>query len=462
MSAKNIFFVSLGCPKNLVDTEVMLGHTQHAGYRIVDAPDNAEVIVVNTCGFIDAAKEESIETILEMAEFKNENCEKLIVTGCLSQRYPDQLATEIPEIDHIFGSGDFPGIRSALGVGEVILAATGNGAASRKLPIIQVSETPTYIYDHTSPRVRAGLKHSTYVKIAEGCDRPCSFCIIPKLRGPQRSRGIESIVAEANQLVAGGTKEINLIAQDLTRYGADLPDKPKLAALLRSLSDVGGLAWIRLHYTYPSAFDEELISVIADSPKVVNYVDVPLQHIDDSMLKRMRRGHSSRVIKGLIEELRTKIPDVVLRTSFIAGHPGESEEAFHTLRDFIEEQEFERVGVFTYSQEKGTVSGDMDGQVPPEVITQRRDELMSLQKIISRKKHEAMVGQQVEVLVDGVSKESDYLLEGRWFGQAPGIDGTVYLTDGAAEAGDLVMATVTKAADYDIAASLAPGDTWVP
>jgi ribosomal protein S12 methylthiotransferase len=438
--SRNVYFVSLGCPKNQVDTEVMLGQVKGAGHALVDDPEAADVIVVNTCAFIDAAKEESVDTILEMAEYKKANCKTLVVTGCLAQRHSAELSADIPEIDHILGSADFSGIAKLLG-------------PRRSLPMVQVSETPAYIYDHEAPRVRIGARHSAYVKIAEGCDRPCAFCIIPKLRGPQRSRTIADVAAEVRGLVGDGAREINLIAQDLTRYGWDLPDRPTLAALLREISPLGA-DWVRLHYTFPSAFDDDLIDTIAREAAVVKYVDVPLQHIDDQMLKTMRRGHSARVIRGLVDTLRARIPGVVLRSTFIVGHPGETDEAYEKLCEFVEEVKLEHVGVFTYSHEQGTVSAMLPHRVAPEIAEERRDRLMAIQQRISRERHEAMVGREIEVLVDGVSEESELLLEGRWYGQAPGVDGVVYLADGTAPAGSIVKARVTQAADYDLAASL--------
>ncbi|HWM85163.1 MAG TPA: 30S ribosomal protein S12 methylthiotransferase RimO [Kofleriaceae bacterium] len=450
-SPRSVYFVSLGCPKNRVDSEVMLGSLAEAGHVLVQAPEEAEVIVVNTCGFIDAAKEESIDTILELAQLKETgSCRKLVVTGCLTQRYPDEVAREIPEIDHILGSADFAGIADVVG-GQVEQGRAG----ARKLPVMQVSETPEYLYDHTAPRIITGPRYSVYVKIAEGCDRPCSFCIIPKLRGPQRSRSIDSVVAETERLVGEGAREINLVAQDLTRYGADLADKPSLAQLLARLARIDQLRWIRMHYTYPSAWSDELIDVVAGEPKVVKYVDVPLQHIDDQMLKMMRRGHSARVTSALLERLRGRIPGLVLRSTFIVGHPGETDEMYDRLCRFVEQEELDRVGVFTYSREAGTVSALLPRRVPGSVAVERRDNLMEIQRGISRRKNQALVGRDIEVLVEGVSDESELLLQGRWYGQAPEIDGSVYLADGAAQAGDLVRARVTDGSDYDLAASLA-------
>ncbi len=446
-ASQNIYFVSLGCPKNQVDTEVMLGQVQAAGHALCDAPEDADVIVVNTCAFIDQAKAESINTILEMAEHKKERARKLVVTGCLAQRYADEIATEIPEIDHILGSSDFPSIA------KVLTPAPGKGK-SRKLPVIQVASEPAYIYDHDAPRVRIGARHTAYVKIAEGCDRPCSFCIIPKLRGAQRSRTIDDIAAEVTALGAEGVKEINLIAQDLTRYGWDLDGRPTLAALLRRIAGTPGIHWIRLHYTFPSAFTDELIDVIASEPTIARYIDVPLQHIDEGMLKLMRRGHSARITHELIEKLRARIPGVVIRSTFISGHPGETEEMHQALKQFLLDAQLDRVGVFPYSIEPGTVSAMLPHRVPQELADARAAELMALQAEISKAKLERLVGQELEILVDGLSEETDLLLEGRFYGQAPGIDGTVYLADGTAPIGSIVRARVTQASEHDLAASL--------
>jgi ribosomal protein S12 methylthiotransferase len=454
---QRIYFVSLGCPKNQVDTELMLGQVQAAGHSLVDAPEGADVIVVNTCAFIDAAKEESVDTILEMAQHKQNGAQKLVVTGCLAQRYAGELAKDIPEIDHILGSSDFPSIAKALEV-RPALARAKTTARRKGLPVIQVAETPAYIYDHDAPRVRIGASHSAYVKIAEGCDRPCAFCIIPKLRGPQRSRAIDDIVAEVTALGKGGVVEVNLIAQDLTRYGWDAGTSPEarqtLAQLLRALGKVDGVSWIRLHYTFPSAFDDELIDAIASEPKVVKYIDVPLQHISDAMLKRMRRGHSSRITRELVGKLRARIDNVVLRTTFIVGHPGETAAEFDELCGFVAESKFDRAGAFTFSVEPGTVSALLPHRVDPDVSAERQQALMEIQRQISREHHEAMVGQELDVLVEGVSSESEYLMEGRWYGQAPGIDGVTYLSDRQVTPGSLVRARVTQASDYDLAATL--------
>jgi ribosomal protein S12 methylthiotransferase len=461
-SGQRIYFVSLGCPKNQVDTELMLGQVRAAGHSLVDAPEGADVIVVNTCAFIDAAKEESVDTILEMAQHKHQGAQKLVVTGCLAQRYAGELSKDIPEIDHILGSADFPSLAAAL---EARPGPGSNGATPAKprgkrkgLPVIQVAETPTYIYDHDTPRVRIGARHSAYVKVAEGCDRPCAFCIIPKLRGPQRSRAIDDIVAEVTALGKDGVVEVNLIAQDLTRYGWDAGTSPEarqtLAQLLRALGKVDGVSWIRLHYTFPSAFDDELIDVIASEPKIVKYIDVPLQHISDPMLKRMRRGHSSRITRELVAKLRARIDHLVLRTTFIVGHPGETAAEFDELCAFVADSKFDRAGAFTFSVEPGTVSAILPHRVDPAVSAERQQTLMEIQRQISRAHHEAMVGKEIDVLVEGESSESEYLMEGRWYGQAPGIDGVTYLSDRAATPGSLVRARVTQASDYDVAATL--------
>jgi ribosomal protein S12 methylthiotransferase len=441
---RSVHFVSLGCPKNRVDTEVMLADTLGQGHEIVQDPSLAEIIVVNTCGFIGEAKEESVDTILEMARWKTDGaCKKLIVTGCLTQRYPHEVAAEIPEVDQIFGSGEVRKVARALHL-EAVLDAQR----------IDVAAEPSYLYDAATERVVSGPQYTAYVKIAEGCDRPCAFCIIPKLRGPQRSRSVDDVVVEVEALVARGTREVNLVAQDLTKYGDDRADAPTLAGLLRRVARVPGLAWVRLHYAYPTAVTDELIEVMASEPTVVKYLDVPMQHIDDRVLKLMRRGHTARRAYDMVERLRRAIPDVVLRTTFLVGHPGEDDAAFERLCDFVRETELDRVGVFTFSSEEGTVSATLPDTVPAAEAKKRRTALMRLQRGISKRRQKRLVGRELEVLVEGVSEESEYLLQGRWAGQAPEIDGVVYLADGEAQAGDLVRARVTSYADYDLAASI--------
>ena len=449
----NVHFVSLGCPKNRVDTEVMLGQTMGAGHQIVGAPEDAEVIVVNTCGFIGEAKQESIDAILEMARHKEKGtCQRLVVTGCLSQRYPEELAAEMPEVDHFLGTDE---------VG--IIADAISGRADR----VRVLETPRYLYDDHSPRQASMARHTVYVKIAEGCDRPCAFCIIPKLRGAQRSRTPDSVRREVESLAAAGTREICLVAQDLTTYGTDLDPAdhpaglPTLASLLDSLAEVAGIRWLRLHYAYPSACGDDLLDVMAARPSVAKYLDVPIQHVDSEVLKKMRRGYGERVVRELVERTRARVPGLTLRTTFIVGHPGETEAAFQRLCDFVREAAIDRVGVFNYSQEEGTVAALLPGRVPKKEVDARRRELLRIQRDISKKKLRAMRGRELEVLIEGPSDESEYLLMGRHEGQAPEIDGQVYLSfaDAAADApapavGSIVRAKVTHSAEYDLAATM--------
>jgi ribosomal protein S12 methylthiotransferase len=447
-ASKTVHFVSLGCPKNRVDTEVMLGHTTGAGYDIVEDPAAAEVIVVNTCGFIGEAKQESIDAILEMAKLKEAgSCKRLVVAGCLSQRYPKELADEMPEVDTFIGTDEVGLIADAIG-----------GRTDR----VHVVEKPRYLYDDLAPRLPSMALHTAYVKIAEGCDRPCAFCIIPKLRGPQRSRTPESVVREAEALAGNGTKEICLVAQDLTTYGRDLPDGraedgPNLERLLARLAQVDGLRWIRLHYAYPTAVTDGLLQVMAREPRVAKYLDVPLQHIDDAVLKSMRRGHGARVARDLVERVRAQVPGVTLRTTFIVGHPGETDESFQKLCDFVREADLDRVGVFNYSREEGTVAALLPKRVPQKEVDARRRELLRIQREISKKKQKAMKGRELTVLVEGKSDESEYLLMGRHEGQAPEIDGQVYLTlNGEYDPapGTFVRAKVTHAAEYDLAADV--------
>jgi ribosomal protein S12 methylthiotransferase len=449
----NVHFVSLGCPKNRVDTEVMLGKTLGAGHALVTEAAEAEVIVVNTCGFIGEAKQESIDAILEMARLKEGgSCKRLVVTGCLSQRYPTELAAEMPEVDHFLGTDE---------VGLITEAIAG------KTDRVRVLETPRYLYDDLAPRQASMARHTAYVKIAEGCDRPCAFCIIPKLRGPQRSREAASVRREVESMAEAGTKEICLVAQDLTTYGTDLPeagagkDRPNLASLLGQLAEVSGLRWIRLHYAYPSACTDELLGAIADHHRVAKYLDVPVQHVDSDVLKRMRRGYGERVVRDLLERARARVPGITLRTTFIVGHPGESDAAFQRLCDFVRESGLDHVGVFNYSQEEGTTAALLPGRIPPKEVEARRRELLRIQRAVSKRKLRALRDTEIEVLVEGPSDESEYLLMGRHEGQAPEIDGQVYLSiaeSGAnaapPAAGSIVRARVTHSAEYDLAATV--------
>jgi len=430
--------VSLGCAKNRVDTEVMLGVSDQSGFRLVDDPASAEVIVINTCGFIGPAKQESIETILEMGAHKAAGtCRKLVVAGCLSQRYPDELARELPEVDHFLGSSDMLKLKSVLG-----------GRHERML----VGHPAEYTMRANDPRVLTGATHRAYVKIAEGCNRECSFCAIPSFRGKQRSRPIADLVREAELLAAAGVLELNLISQDTIAYGRDRPEKESLADLLSALGAVDGIRWVRAHYLYPETLTDRLIEVFAEHPKVLPYVDMPLQHASDSMLRAMRRGHGGDRMYQVVERLRRAIPDLVFRTTFIVGHPGETEEDFSELRRFVEWADFDHVGVFVYSPEEGTRSGEMTGAVDKEVAEARGAELLSLQRPISRARLELRIGTELDVLVEGVSDESEWLLQGRWWGQAPEVDGSVYLANGTARVGEIRRVLVTDAADYDLMA----------
>ena len=433
---KRIHFISLGCPKNRVDTEVMLGVANRAGCDLAASPEDAEYIVVNTCGFIGPAKEESVDTILAMGRMKEEGrCEKLVVAGCLSQRYPEELAKEMPEVDHFLGSSDM------LKLGAVLA-----GGAERML----VGNPADYVLRASDPRVLSQGRHSAYLKIAEGCNRTCSFCAIPAIRGKQRSRGIDDVIEEATRLVESGVMELNLVSQDTIAYGRDLEEKPKLAALLRRLGDIPALRWIRVHYLYPESLTDELVEVMASHPKVVKYVDMPLQHASDAMLRRMKRGHGGARLRRVVETVRAKIPGVTFRTAFIVGHPGETEEDFTELVDFVKWAEFERVGVFRYSDEDGTGSETQDAKVKPKDSAARHRKLMAVQRPIARKANRALIGTRVEVLVDGASEEHEFVLQGRHAGQAPDIDGVVYLSGAEVRPGEMVMADITQSADYDL------------
>jgi ribosomal protein S12 methylthiotransferase len=433
---KTLFMTTLGCPKNRVDSEIMLGTLARRGYRLVQEPGEAEVIVVNTCAFIGPAKQESIDKILELAEYKREGrCDTLVVTGCLSQRYGPELAKEIPEVDHLLGTGAY------VQIGDLLAAESSPR---------QVIPDPDYIHDAQTPRINSSPSYTAYVKIAEGCDNQCAFCIIPKLRGGQRSRAIDDVVSEAQTLIRDGAVELNLVAQDLTAYGHDLPGRPKLHHLLRALCRDTDARWIRLHYAYPRVFPDDLIEVMAAEDKIARYLDMPVQHASDKLLLRMRRGRDSRFLRDLLAKLRSRVPGITLRTSVIAGLPGETEEEFQLLKDFVIEQRFERLGCFQYSDEEGTAAFEMDGKLPRSVITRRWREIMAIQQRISRELNRRFVGKRVEVLVEGASEESEHLLVGRHQGQAPEIDGQVYLNDGFAYPGEIVTVEVTEAHEYDL------------
>lgn len=442
METRKVHFVSLGCPKNRIDTETMLAGLPKAKYEMVGDADAADVVVVNTCAFVDSAKEESVNTILDMAGKKTDGTvEQLVVTGCLAQRYPEELAREIPEVDHFVGTND-------LGLVTEIL----DGRTQTK---VLVGNPDRRDFDWEAPRfnsVEGG--HSAWLKIAEGCSNTCAFCIIPTLRGPQRSRSIRSVVKEAEWLAANGVKELNLVAQDLTAYGYDLTPRLNLTALLEELVTVD-VQWIRLLYAYPRSFPKGLIDLMGREEKLVPYLDMPLQHISDPVLKRMKRGSTGKTIRRRIAELRAAVPNVSLRTTFISGFPGETEEDHQQLLEFVKEAKFERLGVFAYSREEGTPAHDLDGQLDDETKQRRLEEIMFAQRAISRAHNEAQLGAEVDVLIERYSEESDLVAIGRTAQQAPEIDGVTYvgLTDEVVP-GAIVRARVTQVTDYDLAAEV--------
>ncbi|WP_027713713.1 30S ribosomal protein S12 methylthiotransferase RimO [Desulfuromonas sp. TF] len=439
MNRQKVSLVSLGCPKNLVDAEVMLGHLPPDRFEIVTDESKADIIIVNTCSFIKDAKEESVETILEVADYKKTgNCRLLVVTGCLPQRYREELAAELTEVDLFLGTSDAPRIV------ELLEAHTAGGAQ------LQAVGLPDYLYDHTTPRVKSSPFYSVYVKIAEGCANHCSYCVIPQLRGGLRSRSIASVVEEVKRLVEEGVKEVNLIAQDVTAFGADRPEGGRLEDLLRELVKIEGLNWLRLLYAYPDGISDELIELIAAEEKICNYLDVPIQHIDDSILAMMNRRVDGAGVRDLLDKLRRRIPDITLRTSFIVGFPGETEEQFSRLLDFVSEGHFERVGVFRYSREEGTAAAALDEQIPERVKATRYRKLMKVQSRVSFRKNRQLVGRTEPVLVEGYSEETDLLLRGRSIRQAPDVDGQVYITAGQAEIGDIVPLRVTDSSEYDL------------
>ncbi len=446
--ARTIHFVSLGCPKNRVDSEVMLGVAERAGYRHVADAEDAAVIVVNTCGFIDAAKKESIDTILELSGYKDSGaCQKLVVSGCLSQRYPQELAADLPEVDHFLGSSDMLKLEHVLG-----------GKAER----ILVGNPADWVVTASDPRRISTRGRSAYVKLAEGCNRSCSFCVIPEMRGKQRSRSTADIVSEVEGLVAAGVLEVNLVSQDTVAYGRDLADGSNLADAVRRIADVPGLRWVRVFYLYPEKLTDELIELIAEHPKVVPYVDMPLQHAADAMLRRMKRGHGGARLRELVTRLRTRIPGLFFRTAFIVGHPGETDEEFEELCEFVRFAEFDRVGVFQYSDEASAHSSTLAGKVPARTIAARAKKLMSIQRRISKKKNRALVGQELDVLVEGPSEDSELVMMGRHAGQAPEIDGCVYLSGGSALPGEFRRVRITQASDYDLVGELDDDSAGVP
>lgn len=436
--SKKVHIVTLGCEKNLVDSEVMMGLVSQKGYELVEQPDDAEVIIVNTCGFIDAAKEQSIDTILNMSQYKEfGNAKAVLVAGCMAQRFPEELLAELPEIDGLVGTGEF------YRIGEVVEEALNGNKPS-------FIGNPVYLYDEMTPRLHSGGA-SAYVKIAEGCDHTCTFCIIPKMRGKFRSRPIESITQEVKLLVSQGVKEVMLIAQDSTQYGLDVYGKRRLHDLLISLNEIEGLEWIRLHYAYPGFFTDDVIESFAKLNKVAKYIDMPLQHSEDHLLKAMRRpGHQSQ-IRRLVEKIRTQVPDVALRTSIIVGFPGETEEDFERLCQFIREVEFDHVGVFTYSPEEGTPSADFENQVPEEIKERRQSQLMEVTREVAAKRTATRVGQTLRVLLERPDDTNPNVYIGRSQYDAREIDGIVYVSGlKQNQIGHVVDVHITHSHEYDL------------
>jgi len=485
--SKRVHFISLGCPKNRVDSEVMLGKLVSDGHALSDTPEEADVIVVNTCGFIDAAKEESVQAILDAAVHKESgSCEKLIVSGCLSQRYAPELQKDIPEVDHFLGTGNF------LEIGQLVGKAEEGAKSHPRLPIVWSGQSeesvedwqrnprklgrnamepyhygdpdeqngiyipdPDFVISANLPRVSTLPSFSAYLKISEGCSNTCSFCIIPKLRGPQRSRPVSDVLAEFEALLARGAVEVNLIAQDLCAYGRDLVPRQNLAQLLRALDkraqSHSGKVWIRCLYAYPRGLTREVVDVLAQAECIVPYLDMPLQHISDAILRRMRRGRGGDGTRKVLYRLRERMPDINLRTTFITGLPGETDADFKELCDFVEEMDFSHMGVFTYSPEEDTPAATMSMQVPKAIAEERKNQLMAIQKNISERRQRSMIGEQVDVLVEGVSAESELLVQGRHAGQAPEIDGVTYITSGEMQPGDVIPVRITETSDYDLA-----------
>jgi len=473
-SSTKVGFVSLGCPKNLVDSEVMMGLLAQAGAELTARAEDADVIVVNTCSFIASAQQESVNTILEMARHKVDGrARKLIVAGCLVERYRDEIRKNIPEVDAVVGTGELEKILAAAGVASApaahspfhILASRAEGDSreaqgrfSRETWDGAIADLPNYLYDETTPRILATASHTAYIKIAEGCDHPCSFCIIPQLRGKFRSRRFESVVAEAERLAQSGVREITLIGQDTTCYGEDFGLKDGLAQLLERLAGIEDLRWVRFLYAYPNKITGRLLETIASQEKICSYIDVPLQHASAATLKRMKRGGGADIFLRSIEKMRRAIPGVTLRTSFIVGFPGETEKEFEQLCDFVRAAEFDWMGAFGYSDQEGARAFADPGKLSEREIERRRKGVMLIQKGISRRKKKALVGTEVDVLLEGMSEETDLLLEGRTAMHAPEIDGKVYVNDVpdglVPRVGEFYRCEITESHDYDLVARI--------
>ena len=445
-----IGLVNLGCPKNQVDSEVMLGTLKQDGFDLTNELNKAEVIIINTCGFVDTAKEESINTIIEYGQLKKKGCAKvLIAAGCLAQRYPDELMKDLPELNAVVGTGDFPKIA------EIVRQHLKGAVGSQNPATKSFVNLPPHLYLANSPRIRLSQSHWAYVKASEGCNYRCSFCAIPSFRGDLVSRSIEDILTETRRLAQEGVKEINLISQSLTSFGWDRRDRGALIQLLSKMVKIEGIKWIRLYYTYPSDFSDDLIKFMASEPKICNYVDIPLQHINDSVLRKMNRKGDSRLIRSLLKRIRSGIPNVAIRTTMIVGFPGETEEAFQELYRFVEELKFDRVGVFTYSHEDGTSAFAIEDTIPSEIKSERQTTLWNLQNEIALSKHQSMVGSFQIVLVDGLATETEQI-EGRLEGQAPEIDGVVIL-EGEARPGEFMKVEITGATDSDLTGRVISG-----
>ena len=447
---KKVGFISLGCPKNLVDSEVMMGQLKHSGFEITPDAGEADTVVVNTCGFIESAKQESIDAILEAARLKTEGkATRLVVAGCLVERYRDDLKAGMPEVDAFIGTSQL----------NDILKVCDPKTNTRSLPVIPLgNQSATYLYDESTPRVLATPSHYAFIKIAEGCDRPCAFCFIPQMRGHFRSRRFGSIVAEAQQLAEEGVKELILVAQDSSRYGEDLGKQDALAHLLRELSHVDGIEWVRVMYTYPTHISDAFLDVLAEEPKAVKYLDLPLQHASQNVLKLMKRGGNRASLERLIERVRRRVPGIAVRTTFITGFPGETEADFEELLALVKNVEFDRVGVFTYSDEEGTPAFDLPNKVDAKIAQRRRARLMKEQNRISRRLHKSRVGETVRVIFEGESSESELLWQGRMETQAPDIDGCVLINDVPEsfepQLGQMVNVLITGAQEYDLVGSI--------
>ena len=443
---KKVGFISLGCPKNLVDSEVMMGQLQQAGYEITTDASEADTLVVNTCGFIESAKQESIDAILEAARLKTRGkAQRLVVAGCLVERYRDELRAEMPEVDAFIGTNQ---------IGD-IAKVCDERTNTRQLPILQLgNQSATYLYDESTPRVLATPGYSAFIKIAEGCDRPCAFCFIPQMRGHFRSRRFGSVMKEAEQLAAGGVKELVLVAQDSSRYGEDLGEQDALAQLLRELSHLDGIEWVRVMYTYPTHISDAFLDVLATEPKAVKYLDMPLQHASQHVLKLMKRGGNRASLERLIRRVRERVPGIAIRTTFITGFPGETEKDFEELLTFIRNVEFERVGVFTYSDEEGTPAYLLPDKVDAKVAKRRRARLMTEQSRISRRLNRRRVGSTVRVLFEGAAAETNLLWQGRMETQAADIDGCVLINDAPEDfdpvPGQFINVLITEAHEYDL------------